>query len=108
MNIRFYLPAMAAIGLTAGALPAVAVAQSQDPAEASESQAATDTSGDTAEPETKRVCTMEKKTGSNFPRKVCRTVSNDSDDPEGIGALNDYRQRREAQQNTQQLGRSPS
>ncbi|WP_427968360.1 hypothetical protein [Altererythrobacter sp.] len=49
----------------------------------------------------KKVCHMETPTGSNFPRRVCRTVSSDSDDIQGMGTLSDLRRAREAQQGTQ-------
>ncbi len=107
MNLRLSLPALALAGLTVGTLPGIALAQSQDPAQATQTQATGGDAAEAEEPETKRVCVMEKKTGSNFPRKVCRTVRSDMEDAQGQAGLDDLRQGREAQQISQQMGRSP-
>lgn len=110
MNLRSTLPALALVGLAAGAVPGIALAQTQESAQPAETQA---TNGDTAgateaeEPKTKRVCVMEKPIGSNFPRKVCRTVRTGMGDADGQDGLDDLRAGREAQQNTQRSGGGP-
>jgi hypothetical protein len=71
MMIRFAAPALLAISCTA---PAFAAA---DPHAGHTAERAAEAPAVAEAPEDKerKVCRMEKETGSNFPRRVCRTVA---------------------------------
>ncbi len=49
----------------------------------------------------KKVCSLEKVVGSNLPRRICRTVSENEKEIQGMRDLDRMRQMREAQQYSQ-------
>ncbi len=55
-----------------------------------------------AKPETKKVCRVEARTGSNMPRRVCRELV--EGDGKGLDGLNQLREDRDHQQQTQRVG----
>jgi hypothetical protein len=77
MMIRFAAPALLALSCAA---PALAAAEADPHAGHSTGRAADAPADAAAEPEApeekeRKVCRMEKETGSNFPKRVCRTVA---------------------------------
>ncbi len=55
-----------------------------------------------AKPETKKVCRVEARTGSNMPRRVCRELADG--DAKGLDGLDQLREDRDRQQQTQRTG----
>lgn len=52
-----------------------------------------------AKPQTKKICKVETKLGSNLPRRTCREVG--ADEANKLNGLDQLREARDAQQNTQ-------
>jgi hypothetical protein len=72
MMIRFAAPALLALSCTA---PAFAAADPHAGHQSTERAAEAPADADAPEDKERKVCRMEKETGSNFPRRVCRTVA---------------------------------